>query len=120
MRNIWVITIAGIALAGCASDVQSPRPEPQAAPAPFQPAPLAAAQDRAEAAKARAAKADCDRRGGIKIGMTAAEVTASCWGKPERVNTTHYTGGDHQQWVYGYNYVYLRNGVVTSIQTSTR
>ena len=70
-------------------------------------------------ASAKKAKAECDRRGGIAIGMTRAEVLVSCWGKPQRVNTTRTASSDHEQFVYpGYNYVYLRNGVVTSIQTS--
>lgn len=68
-----------------------------------------------------AKKAECDRRGGVRVGMTREQVHASCWGKPERVNTTTTTGGAHHQLVYsGYNYVYIRNGVVSSIQTSTR
>jgi hypothetical protein len=30
--------------------------------------------------KQRAAAAECEKRGGIKIGMTRAQVYASCWG----------------------------------------
>lgn len=76
--------------------------------------------DHARKAEA-AAKADCDRRGGVSIGMTSKQVLASCWGKPQRVNRTITAGMDHEQWVYpGYNYVYVRNGIVTSIQTSNR
>lgn len=74
---------------------------------------------QAEHQRKVAAKADCDRRGGVRIGMTAEQVRASCWGKPQKVNATHTAGGDHEQWVYpGYQYVYVRNGIVTSIQTS--
>ncbi|MGB6080263.1 MAG: hypothetical protein WBF99_12465 [Xanthobacteraceae bacterium] len=69
-------------------------------------------------AKAKAAKAECDRRGGIGIGMSAAQVRASCWGKPSRINETINAHGKHEQWVYGSSYVYLDNGVVTSIQQS--
>ena len=69
--------------------------------------------------RSKAAKADCDRRGGVSVGMTRAQVYASCWGKPQKINTTTTAGGDHEQLVYaGYNYLYLRNGVLTSIQTS--
>lgn len=71
-----------------------------------------------EKAKATAAKKECDRRGGVSIGMTADQVHASCWGKPERVNKTITARGKHEQWVYGRSYVYLENGTVTSIQTS--
>lgn len=65
-----------------------------------------------------AAKKECDRRGGVSVGMTAAQVTASCWGKPNKVNSTITGGGRREQWVYGSQYVYVENGVVTAIQTS--
>lgn len=65
-----------------------------------------------------AAKTDCDRRGGVRIGMTAAQVEASCWGKPQRINRTITAAGERQQWVYGgYQYLYLVDGVVTAIQS---
>lgn len=70
------------------------------------------------AAEAVKAKAECDRKGGVSIGMTRAQVYASCWGRPSRVNRTLNAYAEHEQFVYGGgNYVYLRNGVVTSIQT---
>lgn len=51
------------------------------------------------------------------IGMTAEEVKASTWGEPEKVNTTTYSWGTSEQWVYsGYRYIYLDNGIVTAIQ----
>lgn len=65
-----------------------------------------------------AEKALCNRRGGVSIGMTAAQVLASCWGKPRDVNETLTPRGKHEQWVYGRDYVYLDNGIVISIQTS--
>ena len=71
-----------------------------------------------EQKKLAAEAAECRRRGGVNIGMSKAQVLASCWGKPQRVNTTYTAGLQHEQWVYGNNYVYLRDGVVTSIQTS--
>jgi hypothetical protein len=66
------------------------------------------------------AAADCKRRGGVSIGMTADQVRATCWGKPQSVNRTITARGNHEQWVYGSSYVYLEQGVVTSIQTSSR
>jgi hypothetical protein len=60
------------------------------------------------------AKHDCDRRGGVAVGMTKAQVYASCWGKPKSINETTTASRNHEQLVY----VYLDNGVVTSIQTS--
>ena len=66
-----------------------------------------------------AEKTECKRKGGVAVGMTRAQVYASCWGKPQKTNVTTTAGGDHEQLVYpGFQYVYLRNGIVTSIQTS--
>jgi len=63
--------------------------------------------------------ADCKRRGNPRIGMTAKQVEASCWGKPGHVNRRQTAGAITDQYVYGDGrYLYLRNGVVTSIQTS--
>jgi hypothetical protein len=67
------------------------------------------------------AKAECDKRGGVTIGMTRAQVYASCWGKPLRVNKTIGSYGTHEQLIYGgSNYLYLENGILRSIQTSSR
>jgi hypothetical protein len=67
------------------------------------------------------AAAECKRRGDPRVGMTAEQVEASCWGKPGHVNRTHTAGGISDQYVYGDGrYVDLRDGIVTSIQgTST-
>lgn len=74
---------------------------------------------RKAAAAAAKANSPCARKGGVGVGMTRAQVHASCWGKPTSINITTTASGDHEQWVYpGYQYLYLRNGVVTSIQTS--
>jgi hypothetical protein len=63
------------------------------------------------------AAADCKRRGDPRVGMTATQVEATCWGKPGHVNRTHTEGGISDQYVYGDGrYVDLRGGVVTSIQ----
>ena len=51
------------------------------------------------------------------IGMTSEEVRASRWGDPEKINTTTTANGTSEQWVYSSgNYVYLDNGIVTTIQ----
>lgn len=63
--------------------------------------------------------ADCKRRGDPRIGMTAKQVEASCWGKPEHVNRRQTASAITDQYVYGDGrFVYLRNGIVTSIQAS--
>jgi len=63
--------------------------------------------------------ADCKRRGDPRIGMTAEQVEATCWGKPGHVNRTHTAGGIADQYVYrDGRYVDLRDGIVTSIQAT--
>jgi hypothetical protein len=66
-----------------------------------------------------AAAADCKRRGDPRIGMTVAQATATCWGKPYRVNRTQTGGHVRDQFVYPNNrYLYFDNGVLTSMQAS--
>jgi hypothetical protein len=63
--------------------------------------------------------AECKRRGDPRIGMTAEQVVATCWGKPETVNRTETGRHIHDQYVYsGNRYLYLEDGVLTSMQTS--
>lgn len=51
------------------------------------------------------------------IGMTAEEVKNSLWGKPNSINRTTTADCISEQWVYSnYRYIYLDNGIVTSIQ----
>lgn len=54
------------------------------------------------------------------IGMTAAQVRASTWGKPSDINRTTTRYGVSEQWVYntysGTKYVYLDDGIVTAIR----
>jgi hypothetical protein len=66
-----------------------------------------------------AAAAECKRKGAPRVGMTYKQVEATCWGKPDHVNRSETAGAISDQYVYGDDrYVYLRNGIVTSIQTS--
>ena len=52
-----------------------------------------------------------------KIGMTADELLGCNWGKPQNINTTTTADGKEEQWCYsGYRYIYVDNGVVTTIQ----
>lgn len=49
-------------------------------------------------------------------GMTAQEVRGSAWGSPDKINRDTYSWGVKEQWVYdGRGYVYLEDGVVTSV-----
>ena len=68
-----------------------------------------------------AAAAECKKKGDPKIGMTAAQVAASCWGRPAYVNTKIRKDGKYEQYVYGDDkFVSLRNGIVTSISVRRR
>jgi len=51
------------------------------------------------------------------IGMTE-EMLQSSRGEPYAINTTKTVDGTHQQWVYGDDYFYIDNGVVTALQTN--
>ena len=51
-----------------------------------------------------------------QIGMTAKELENSAWGKPEDINKSTYSWGIKEQWCYSDNrYIYLEDGIVTSI-----
>jgi hypothetical protein len=64
--------------------------------------------------------AECKRRGEPRIGMTYKQVEETCWGKPKDVNRTQTASGTSDQLVYSDgHYVYLRNGIVTGIQSGT-
>lgn len=57
------------------------------------------------------------KREGVRIGMTQEEVLLSSWGRPTKVNRTISASGVNEQWVYeGFNYLYFRDGVLTTIQ----
>lgn len=59
----------------------------------------------------------------VMVGMTPGEVVQS-WGQPNKVNSTFTAQGRREQWVYrrpgvGYDqYVYVDDGMVTTIQSS--
>jgi hypothetical protein len=55
----------------------------------------------------------------IAVGMTADQVRLS-WGKPRSINSTIVASGMREQWVYGGDYVYLDDGIVRSMQSSSR
>mgnify|MGYP002762977854 CR=1 FL=1 len=51
------------------------------------------------------------------IGMNKAQVEASTWGVPKKINRTKTQYGVHEQWCYyGNRYIYFEDGIVTSIQ----
>lgn len=56
------------------------------------------------------------KKKGVSLGMNELEVQQSSWGKPQHINRTTTAGGQREQWVYGRNYLYFVNGVLTAIQ----
>lgn len=76
-------------------------------------------EERAEEKAAEEqAKKDAEARSKQpEIGMTAEEIENGSWGKPDKKNITKTSTTVHEQWVYeDQGYVYLDNGIVTSIQ----
>lgn len=56
------------------------------------------------------------RRRGVWIGMSKEEVLQSSWGRPRKINTSTYSFGTREQWVYDGGYLYFKDGVLDSIQ----
>jgi len=59
--------------------------------------------------------------GKVMLGMTADQVRRA-WGTPTKINASTGSYGRHEQWVYDRGnfvsqYVYIRNGTVSSVQS---
>lgn len=77
------------------------------------------ADKRYQAEKVKENLADAARGDNVKVGMDAAMVERA-WGKPQRRNNSLDRSGQFEQWVYERDrytrdYIYLRNGVVVSV-----
>lgn len=59
-----------------------------------------------------------NRKGGVRIGMTAKYVREKTdWGEPQTINVTITSQGKKEQWVYGDgDYLYFKNGILDAIQ----
>lgn len=69
--------------------------------------------------KIKADAAALAKKPNARIGMTAKQVRNNTnWGDPDKVNETLSSNGSFQQWVYGDEYLYFKNGRLVSIQTS--
>jgi hypothetical protein len=67
------------------------------------------------------AAAECKRRGDPRVGMSAKQLVATCWGKPDHVDRRETARGISERYVYGKGeYVILRNGIVTAVDTRGR
>jgi hypothetical protein len=67
------------------------------------------------------AAAECKRRGDPRVGMTAKQVVATCWGKPNHVDRRETARGISERYVYSKGeYVILHNGIVTAVDTHGR
>jgi hypothetical protein len=64
------------------------------------------------------AAAECKRRGEPRVGMTAKQVEATCWGKPDHVDRLKPIQGTTDRYVYDQDRVILKNGIVTSVKIS--
>jgi hypothetical protein len=64
-------------------------------------------QSESERRSSLTEKETCDKKGGASIGMTKAQVHASCWGKPKSINATITSRGTREQWVYSGSYLYF-------------
>jgi hypothetical protein len=62
---------------------------------------------------------ECKKSGLPRVGMTTEQVVATCWGRPNKVDRTEVGGVISDKFVYDTASVYLRNGVVTSVQTTS-
>jgi hypothetical protein len=62
--------------------------------------------------------AECKRHGNPRIGMTAKQVLATCWGKPDHVDRRETARGVTERYIYDNGRVIFHNGIVTSVQTS--
>ncbi len=51
----------------------------------------------------------------VRIGMTK-EMCKLSWGEPKSINQTITSGRKSEQWVYSDNYLYFKNGLLTTIQ----
>ena len=58
---------------------------------------------------------DLIKKGKIRLGMTKEQVRLS-WGQPNDINRSVGPWGIHEQWVYGSQYLYFENGILTSWQ----
>ncbi|WP_219211914.1 DUF4124 domain-containing protein [Variovorax boronicumulans] len=60
-------------------------------------------------------------RGKLIVGMPA-QLVRRAWGEPTKINVSVGSYGRHEQWIYDRGsyraqYVYVQNGIMTSIQT---
>jgi hypothetical protein len=64
------------------------------------------------------AAAECKRRGEPRIGMSAKQLEATCWGKPYTIKRKQTAEAVSDKYIYdGGRSVLLRNGVVVTIRT---
>jgi hypothetical protein len=64
------------------------------------------------------AAAECKRRGDPRVGMSAKQLVATCWGKPDHVDRRETARRVTERYVYDNGRVILHNGIATSVQTS--
>jgi hypothetical protein len=66
---------------------------------------------------AKEAEGECKQRGEPRIGMSIAEVVATCWGRPAQIKPVNGANGAQQQYVYGSGKsLYFTNGILAKIE----
>lgn len=75
-------------------------------------------EDQLGITRARQRQEACSRVQAPAIGMTTAQVEASCWGRPDHAAEETTVRGKIAVWRYPEGYIYLTDGTVTKIVTS--
>lgn len=105
-----VFLAAILLMTGCAS---APQPERNPANEYYANLKEQLGIDRAEQRQAL-----CTKLPSPKVGMSANDVLASCWGKPDHAAESVTARGKDEIWSYPDGYVYLSGGFVTKIVTA--
>jgi hypothetical protein len=75
-------------------------------------------EDQLGITRARERQELCTKLPAPVVSMTAAQVLASCWGKPDHAAEETTAHGKRLVWGYPEGYVYLEDGKVTKIVTA--
>jgi hypothetical protein len=75
-------------------------------------------EDQLGITRARQRQEVCSKLPAPTVGMSAAQVVSSCWGKPDHAAEETTARGKTSVWTYPEGYVYLADGTVVKIVTS--
>lgn len=112
LRNICVLMATAYFVAGCAARPE-PKPDPQRV-AEYR----KDLEDQLGITRANETRERCARLPKPAIGMTASQLTASCWGPPRHVAESVTAKGKVAGWSYPEGKILLVDSIVTRIDTS--